>query len=123
MQITDRLLAARVPNQSKTFARQQAHSKAMNLPSHKTKIVCTIGPAFESPDAMKRMFTAGTRVARLNFSDGDYEGHRKVIRNLRTASQALGWAVAIGGSASYQDAHWNGSARADCCATPMPTIA
>ena len=34
----------------------------LKLPGNKTKIVCTIGPASESPDVMKRMIEAGRRV-------------------------------------------------------------
>ena len=55
----------------------------MKLPDHKTKIVCTIGPASESPEVMKQMIEAGMNVTRLNFSHGDFAAHKKVIENLR----------------------------------------
>jgi len=55
----------------------------MTLPDHKTKIVCTIGPASETQEVMERMLLAGMNVARLNFSHGAFDGHRKVITNLR----------------------------------------
>jgi pyruvate kinase len=67
----------------------------LKLPGNKTKIVCTIGPASESPEVMKRMIEAGMNVARLNFSHGDFAGHKKVIENLRAASAAVGRRVAI----------------------------
>jgi pyruvate kinase len=67
----------------------------MKLPSHKTKIVCTIGPASESQEVMERMLLAGMNVARLNFSHGDFAAHRKVIETLRAASRSTGRAVAI----------------------------
>jgi pyruvate kinase len=57
----------------------------MALPTNKTKIVSTIGPASESPEVMEQMIRAGMNVARLNFSHGDFSGHKKVIQNLRTA--------------------------------------
>ncbi len=67
----------------------------MALRANKTKIVCTIGPASESPEVMERMIRAGMNVARLNFSHGDFSSHKKVIDNLRTASKAAGKRVAI----------------------------
>jgi pyruvate kinase len=69
----------------------------MTLASNKTKIVCTIGPASESPAVMERMIRAGMNVARLNFSHGDFAGHKKVIQGLRAAAQATGRRVAIMG--------------------------
>jgi pyruvate kinase len=67
----------------------------VNLPDHKTKIVCTIGPASESQEVMERMLRAGMNVARLNFSHGDLAAHKNVIENLRAASRATGCRVAI----------------------------
>jgi pyruvate kinase len=67
----------------------------MKLPTHKTKIVCTIGPASESVEVMKQMMLAGMNVARLNFSHGDFTSHRQVIGNLRTAARAVRRRVAI----------------------------
>ncbi len=58
----------------------------MVLPTHKTKIVCTIGPASESREVMEQMIRAGMNIARLNFSHGDFESHRKVIESLRAAA-------------------------------------
>jgi pyruvate kinase len=68
---------------------------AMKRPSQKTKIVCTIGPASESPEVMMRMIEAGMNVARLNFSHGDFAAHRRVIENLRAASEASGQRIAL----------------------------
>jgi len=67
----------------------------MTLPLHKTKIVCTIGPASESREVMERMLLAGMNVARLNFSHGDFSGHAGVIENLRAAARATGRRLAI----------------------------
>ncbi len=67
----------------------------MKLPDHKTKIVCTVGPASETPKVMEQMIRGGMNVARLNFSHGDFAGHQKVIGNLRTAAQAAGRRLAI----------------------------
>lgn len=67
----------------------------MSLPSHKTKIVATIGPASKSPEMLEKLILAGLNVARLNFSHGDFQGHAEVIRNIRAAAQATGRRVAI----------------------------
>jgi pyruvate kinase len=67
----------------------------MTLPLNKTKIVCTIGPASESPAVMEQMIRAGMNVARLNFSHGDFASHRRVIENIRAAARVAGKPVAI----------------------------
>ncbi len=67
----------------------------MKLPPHKTKIVCTIGPASESPEILGKMIRVGMNVARLNFSHGDFPGHKRVIENLRAAAREAGHRLAI----------------------------
>ena len=67
----------------------------MPLPDHKTKIICTIGPASETPEVLERLIRAGMDIARLNFSHGDYERHRRVIAGIRAAATAAGKRVAI----------------------------
>lgn len=67
----------------------------MKLPSHKTKIVCTIGPASASLEILQEMIRAGMNVARLNFSHGEFANHQKDIGNIRAAARSLGQRVAI----------------------------
>ncbi len=67
----------------------------MALPDHKTKIICTIGPASESLEVLEKMIRAGMDIARLNFSHGDYDLHRRIIGNIRSAAKAAGRRVAI----------------------------
>lgn len=67
----------------------------MRLPPNKTKIVCTIGPASESPEIIEQMMRTGMNVARLNFSHGDFSSHKKIIENLRSAAKATGHRLAI----------------------------
>jgi pyruvate kinase len=67
----------------------------MTLPTHKTKIVCTIGPASQSPEVMERMLLAGMNIARLNFSHGDFSQHKAVIDNLRAAAARTGSRLAL----------------------------
>lgn len=61
----------------------------------RTKIVCTIGPASESPEVLRSLIENGMSVARLNFSHGDHEGHLSKIRLIREVSEGLGLPVAI----------------------------
>jgi pyruvate kinase len=67
----------------------------MAFPSNKTKIVCTIGPASDSPQVLEQMILAGMNVARLNFSHGDFASHEETIKKIRGASEAVGQRVAI----------------------------
>jgi pyruvate kinase len=61
----------------------------------RTKLVATIGPASDSPEAIKAMIRAGMDVARLNFSHGSHEEHRKRLACIREASRELGANVAV----------------------------
>ncbi len=61
----------------------------------RTKIVATIGPASDSVSKLEQLMKAGLRVARLNFSHGDYPSHKKLVRNIRKAAKNLGIEVAI----------------------------
>ena len=61
----------------------------------KTKIVCTLGPASNSPEMIEKMIGAGMNVARLNFSHGTHEEHAEVIGRIRKARDKLGVPLAI----------------------------
>jgi len=61
----------------------------------KTKLIATIGPACDSPETLKAMIRAGMNVARLNFSHGTHEEHRKRLEMIREASTELSANVAI----------------------------
>ena len=67
----------------------------MPFPAHKTKIVCTIGPASDSPEVLEKMIRAGMNVVRLNFSHGDFASHGDTIQRVRAASKATRKRVAI----------------------------
>lgn len=61
----------------------------------KTKIVCTIGPASETPELLESLIEAGMNVARLNFSHGSHEEHALRIERIREASKKTGKIVGI----------------------------
>ncbi|MDB4978683.1 MAG: pyruvate kinase [Candidatus Peribacteria bacterium] len=48
-----------------------------------TKIICTLGPASNSPEGVTSLAKAGMNIARLNFSHGSLESHRETIKMLR----------------------------------------
>jgi pyruvate kinase len=61
--------------------------------TRRTKIVCTIGPASE--DKLDALIAAGMDCARLNFSHGSYEDHKKRYDMIRAAAQRAGRPIAI----------------------------
>jgi pyruvate kinase len=61
----------------------------------KTKIVATIGPACDAPETLVAMIRAGMNVARLNFSHGSHEEHRKRLECVRDASRQLDANIAV----------------------------
>jgi len=69
----------------------------MQLQSHKTKIVATIGPASDHPEVLRKLIVAGLGIARLNFSHGDADYHARLIGRIRDAAGETGRRVAIMG--------------------------
>ncbi len=63
----------------------------------RTKIVATLGPATDDKKILRKMIRAGLDVARLNFSHGDADDHRKRAQRLRKVSEACGREVGIMG--------------------------
>ena len=61
----------------------------------RAKIVCTLGPAVESPEKVKELIAAGMNMARLNLSHGSYEEHQGRLDRVRAAAKEAGKAVAI----------------------------
>ena len=61
----------------------------------RAKIVCTMGPAVESPENVEKIIAAGMNVARLNLSHGSYEEHQARLDRVRAAAVKAGTAVAI----------------------------
>lgn len=65
----------------------------MKLPA--TKIVCTIGPASDSPPVVAELIRHGMSVARFNFSHGKHETHARAIEVVREEAWRQGRHVAI----------------------------
>lgn len=61
----------------------------------RAKIVCTIGPATDSAEAIVDLVNAGMNVARLNMSHGDHLLHAERVRWIRDAARIAGRPVGI----------------------------
>ncbi len=67
----------------------------MAKPQRKARIVGTLGPASGSPEAIEALIDAGMDVARLNFSHGTHEDHRRRLTLVRAAAEKAGRPVAV----------------------------
>jgi len=61
----------------------------------KTKIVATLGPATGSVETIKELIAAGLNAARINFSHGTHESHKKTIELLKEARESMGALVPL----------------------------
>ena len=64
----------------------------MNL--RKTKIICTLGPATDDDEVLRKLMIEGMDVARFNFSHGDHAQHRKNKDRVEKLREELGLPVA-----------------------------
>ncbi|MCR4902042.1 MAG: pyruvate kinase, partial [Butyrivibrio sp.] len=60
----------------------------------KTKIVCTLGPASEGEEVMRKLMLAGMNVARFNFSHGEHDEQRNKFNTLKKLREELNLPVA-----------------------------
>jgi pyruvate kinase len=59
------------------------------------KIVCTLGPASNTPEIIEKMLLSGMDIARLNLSYGTLEEHRQTVAMVRLVSHKLELPTAI----------------------------
>jgi len=63
--------------------------------NRRTKIVATLGPSTDDPQALEALIRAGCDVVRINFSHGDADTHSRRIRMVRAAARELDTDVAV----------------------------
>ena len=63
--------------------------------TRKTKIVCSIGPACDNDETIRKMIRAGMNIARFNFSHGSYEWHKTAMERVRRISEEIDIPVGI----------------------------
>jgi|DewCreStandDraft_1066081.scaffolds.fasta_scaffold02571_4 pyruvate kinase len=61
----------------------------------RTRIVCTLGPASQSPEVIRGLLRAGMDVVRINFSHGDHQTHHQTIDLVRAIAKEEGRTVAF----------------------------
>ena len=61
----------------------------------KTKIICTMGPATDNDDVLRKLILAGMDAARLNFSHGTHEDHARLISLIKKVRAELALPIAI----------------------------
>ena len=61
----------------------------------RVKIIGSLGPSTDTPEAVRALVDAGMDAARLNFSHGTYDQHRAHYEHVRAASLAAGRAVGV----------------------------
>lgn len=65
------------------------------LTRRRTKIVCTLGPATDTPDMIRTLIRDGMNCARVNASHGNHEEHANLIRLVRKLAKEVGRPVAV----------------------------
>ncbi len=60
----------------------------------KTKVICTLGPAVDDEEMIRKLIRAGMNAARFNFSHGDHEEHLQRLNKLKNVRDAMGRPVA-----------------------------
>ena len=62
---------------------------------HKTKILCTMGPAIGSQQKIEQLIRAGANAFRLNMSHGSHDAHADFVAIIRKAEERTGIHVPI----------------------------
>jgi len=61
----------------------------------RTKLLCTLGPATNTPAFVRGLVAAGTSIFRVNFSHGSHDDHARAVRLVRDAEAQGDRAIAV----------------------------
>ena len=56
---------------------------------HRTKIICTIGPATQSYEMLEQLYHAGMNMVRLNMSHSDHKSAKQIINWVKTLNRKV----------------------------------
>lgn len=68
--------------------------RGMQSNMRRTKIICTLGPATDSPEMIRALIEGGMNAARFNFSHGSHEEQLERLNMLTSVRDSMGAAVA-----------------------------
>ncbi|GIU69983.1 MAG: pyruvate kinase [Candidatus Woesearchaeota archaeon] len=73
------------------------NKKNMNkyFKDRKTKIICTIGPSSDRKNIIKKLYKKGMNIARLNFSHGTHDYHKKIIDTIKNINKEIDIPISI----------------------------
>ena len=60
----------------------------------KTKVICTLGPAVDNEEMMRKLIRGGMDAARFNFSHGSHEEHLGRLNKLKAVRDSMSRPVA-----------------------------
>jgi len=67
----------------------------MILKERRTKIVCTLGPSSNTKEKIEQLVRHGMDMARINFSHGAHEDHKKVIETVNEVAVSYNMAIPV----------------------------
>jgi pyruvate kinase len=59
------------------------------MPTRRTKIIATVGPACQETETLAQLIQAGVNVFRLNMAHGDMESHTLMVERIRSAAKQV----------------------------------
>ncbi len=84
-------------NNTSTVRKQKNHH--INLKPEKgminTRIICTIGPASNTLEMLRKMAEEGMNIVRLNMSHGDHQSHVKVVEMVKQINKKTRYPIAL----------------------------